>query len=123
DERQRRVAVLDASAPQDIILGPGRKSVPDPAGLARKDMTEAQGDLLMRLIDEYIGNMRSDVARVQREKIEKAGEGLIRFAWAGGARVGQGHYYRIQGPTFVIEYDNTQNGANHVHSVWRGLQD
>jgi len=45
----------------------------------------------------------------------------VRFGWAGGTRVGEGHYYRIQGPTFVIEYDNTQNGANHVHSVWRDL--
>ena len=45
----------------------------------------------------------------------------MRFAWAGPAEVGAPHYYRIQGPTFVIEYNNTQNNANHVHSVWRSL--
>jgi hypothetical protein len=123
DEGQRRAAVMAVSAPSDIILGPGRKSVPDPAGLAYADMSEAQRAILMELVGEYLGNMRADVARAQREKIEKAGLGTIRFAWAGGVRVGEGHYYRIQGPTFVIEYDNTQNHANHVHSVWRDLED
>ncbi len=123
DEKQRRIAVFDVSAPEDIILGPGRKAVPDPVGLAHADMSDAQRAVLMRLIDEYLGNMREEVARAQREKVEKAGLAKIRFAWAGGTRVGQGHYYRIQGPTFVIEYDNTQNGANHVHSVWRDLED
>jgi hypothetical protein len=86
-------------------------------------MTEAQRAILMRLIDEYLGNMRAEVAAAQRAKIEKAGLDAIRFGWAGGTRVGEGHYYRVQGPTFLIEYDNTQNGANHVHSVWRDLED
>ena len=51
-----------------------------------------------------------------------AGIEKVRFAWAGGLERGQPHYYRIQGPTFLVEYDNTQNNANHVHSVWRDLQ-
>lgn len=123
DERQRRIAVIDASAPSNIILGPGRKAVPDPAGLAYADMSETQRAILMRLIEEYVGNVRAELARGQLEKIETAGLAAIRFAWAGATRVGQGHYYRIQGPSFVIEYDDTQDGANHVHSVWRDLQD
>jgi hypothetical protein len=123
DRTQRAKAIIATSAPSDIILGPDRQSVPEPAGLAYGEMSERQRQILMRLIDEYIGNMREEVARAQREKVEKSGVASIRFAWAGGTRVGEGHYYRIQGPTFVIEYDNTQNGANHVHSVWRDLED
>ncbi|MGE5413329.1 MAG: DUF3500 domain-containing protein [Syntrophomonadaceae bacterium] len=123
DEGQRKTAIFDVAAPSDIILSPGRKAVPDPAGLSYAEMSAEERATLMRLVDEYLGNMRADVARAQREKIEKAGLDAIRFGWAGGTRVGEGHYYRIQGPTFVIEYDNTQNGANHVHSVWRDLQD
>jgi len=123
DDGQRRMAVIATSAPSDIILGPGRRSVPEPAGLAYADMSASERATLMDLVGEYLGNMRADVAGAQRGKIENAGLDEIRFAWAGGARVGEGHYYRVQGPTFIIEYDNTQNHANHVHSVWRDLQD
>ncbi len=123
DARQRRSAVISTTAPSDIILRPGRQSVPAPEGLPAGEMTAGQKAALGKLLDEYLGNMREDVARAQREKIEKAGADAIRFAWAGGDRPGQGHYYRLQGPTFLIEYDNTQDGANHVHSVFRDLQD
>ena len=124
DAAQRKKAIFDdVAAPSDIILSPGRKTVPDPAGLTYAEMSEAQRAILMRLVDAYVGNLRADVADAQRAKIEKAGLEAVRFGWAGGTRVGEGHYYRIQGPTFVIEYDNTQNGANHVHSVYRDLQD
>jgi hypothetical protein len=121
DPAQRGRAVIATDAPADIILGPGRKSVPDPAGLTHAEMSAPQRDILMRLIGEYLGDLRADVAGREREKIERAGFDRIRFAWAGGARAGEGHYYRVQGPTFLIEYDNTQNGANHVHSVFRDL--
>jgi Protein of unknown function (DUF3500) len=123
DDGQRRKALIATSAPADIILGPGRKSVPEPAGVRWAELSETQRGILMRLIDEYVGNAREDVARAERGKIEKAGLAEIRFAWAGSLRVGEKHYYRIQGPTFVIEYDNTQNDANHVHSVFRDLDD
>jgi hypothetical protein len=59
------------------------------------------------------------VAADELAKIEKSGIGGVHFAWAGGLERGQPHYYRVQGSTFVLEYDNTQNDANHVHSVWR----
>ena len=122
DARQRRLAVISPSAPADILLRPGRQSVPGAEGLPAAEMTPGQRAALEALLDEYLGNMRDDVARGQRERIEKAGIDAIRFAWAGGDRPGQGHYYRLQGPTFLIEYDNTQDGANHVHSVFRDLQ-
>ena len=86
-------------------------------------MSEAQRKILAELVAVYTGNLAEPVARAQADKIERAGIDGIRFAWAGGTAAGQGHYYRVQGPTFVIEYDNTQNGANHVHSVFRDLDD
>jgi Protein of unknown function (DUF3500) len=118
----QRTAILAGSAPSDILLGPGRKDVPDPAGVAHSEMPPASRTLLERLVGEYVGNLRDAFAREQREKIEKAGWGNVRFAWAGGRNPGEGHYYRVQGPTFLIEYDNTQGGANHVHSVYRDLE-
>jgi hypothetical protein len=121
DAPQRAKAILSGSAPGDILFGPGRKSVPDPAGLAHAEMSREARAILERLVDEYLGNLREDMARAEREKIAKAGWGNVRFAWAGGMKPGEGHYYRIQGPGFLIEYDNTQDGANHVHSVFRDL--
>ncbi|PYI81607.1 MAG: hypothetical protein DME26_19685, partial [Verrucomicrobia bacterium] len=61
----------------------------------------------------------ADVADTDLNKIEKAGFDKIYFGWAGGLERGDGHYYRVQGPTFLLEYDNTQNNANHIHAVWR----
>jgi hypothetical protein len=43
----------------------------------------------------------------------------IRFGWAGSTKAGKPHYYRIQGKSFLVEFDNVQNGANHIHTVWR----
>jgi hypothetical protein len=123
DPQQRGIAILPAAAPSDIILGVRRGRVPEPAGIAYVELSGAQRRILMDLIGVYLGNLREDVAAVQRGKIEKAGLDRVRFAWAGGTAAGEGHYYRIQGPTFVIEYDNTQDHANHVHSVYRDLED
>ena len=75
--------------------------------------------MLMRLIQTYVQRTRPDVAEVDLAKIKKAGVEKIYFAWAGSAEPGQAHYYRVQGPTFLMEYDNTQNDANHIHAVWR----
>ena len=122
DAAQRKVAIIATSAPGDIILRPSRKSVPDPEGLPASQMTDAQRKLLMELIAVYTGNLREDLARAQTEKIEKAGTDAIRFAWAGETRPGGVFYYRVQGPTFVLEYDVTQSDADHVHSVYRDLE-
>jgi hypothetical protein len=73
----------------------------------------------MRLIDVYVGYMPADLAAERRARFEKADAGKITFAWAGEADKGKKHYYRVQGPTFLIEYDNSQNDGNHIHSVWR----
>ena len=71
---------------------------------------------LLALLDEMFTTYRPEVASVYRQSLDLD---ALKFAWIGGLRKGEPHYYRIQGPTFVIEYDNTQNGANHIHTVWR----
>ena len=122
DAAQKKTAIVAASAPGDIILRPSRKAVPDPEGIPVSQMSDAQKKLLMELIAVYTGNLREDQARAQMEKIEKAGAASIRFAWAGDTRPGGVFYYRVQGPTFVLEYDVTQSDADHVHSVYRDLE-
>jgi hypothetical protein len=120
DEKQRSQAVLSASAPADILSGHSHKADPiSPAGLQVNRLQEKQADILMELVNEYARNMAPSIAAVRTGKLRSAGFGNLYFAWAGGFERGQPHYYRIQGPTFLIEYDNTQNNANHIHSVWR----
>ncbi len=119
DEPRRAKAIINVAAPADVIWGPGRKeSLGEPVGLAASEMTEPQHALLLRLIEEYAGNLEHQLEQEQMDRIRAAGIEKIRFAWAGGLEPGQGHYYRIHGPTFTIEYDNTQNDANHVHTIW-----
>ena len=124
DEDQRKVALLDVKAPSDVILGPTRKAdfLAAPKGLAVGSMTGEQSAIFATLLDEYVLNLRKGLAESTLREIRAAGLEQIRFAWAGGGEPGQGHYYRLHGPTFVIEYDNTQNEANHVHTVWRDLK-
>ena len=76
-------------------------------------------DMLMAAITTYTSSMASDIASERLAQLKEAGIEKITFAWAGEYELGKKHYYRIQGPTFLIEYDNTQNDGNHVHSVWR----
>ena len=91
-------------------------------GLKASAMTPAQRDLLMKVIDAYAGLMDDRVAADRLAKIKAAGIENVAFAWAGPVERGQKHYYRVQGPTFLIEFDNTQNDGNHVHSIWRDFK-
>jgi hypothetical protein len=88
-------------------------------GLAAADMTASQRATLMKIIDAYANVMPADVAADRLSKIKAAGIEKIKFAWQGSTEKGQRHHYQIQGPTFLIEHNNTQNNGNHVHSVWR----
>jgi len=113
-------AIIDAKAPDDILTSNARKAqLGDPRGVTLADMPEASRAKALQLLREYVGRLRDDVATAELEKIEKAGTQNIRFAWAGSVAKGQRHYYRLVGPTFLLEYDNTQNDANHIHAVWR----
>ncbi|HZJ53002.1 MAG TPA: DUF3500 domain-containing protein [Myxococcaceae bacterium] len=121
DVGQRKLAILSSSAPADILNGPGRK-LTSPEGIGYGQLGELQQALLVRLIKVYLDRYRPDVAAEEWARIERAGLENIRFAWAGGLEPRQGHYYRTQGRSFILEYDNTQNDANHVHTVWRDAE-
>jgi hypothetical protein len=90
-----------------------------PHGLAVSGMTVEQREILMKLVREHIGRIRKELADQDLARIDRAGTDKIYFEWDGGLEPGEPHHYLIQGPTFVIEYDNTQDGANHVHCVYR----
>jgi hypothetical protein len=117
DEAQRKKAVIMEQAPKEILNVPGRNDS-KPEGIPWADLTEPQREILTKLVREYLFRHRPDVAETEFAKVmEKTG--TLYFAWAGGLDRGEPHYYRVQGGGFVLEYDNVQNGANHVHSVWR----
>jgi len=90
-----------------------------PSGLAAAAMTPGQREILKMLIAEYVQRMPDELAEIEMKKIEALGIDKVHFAWAGKLERNRGHYYRLQGPRFLVEYDNVQNDANHVHSVWR----
>ncbi|HXW07153.1 MAG TPA: DUF3500 domain-containing protein [Vicinamibacterales bacterium] len=120
DEKQVAAATINATAPNDIVTGTTVKIDPlTPPGLAAGAMTASQRELLMKVVESYTAQMAGDVAAIRLAAIRQAGVEKIAFAWAGPTEPGKQHYYRVQGPTFLIEYDNTQNNGNHVHSVWR----
>jgi hypothetical protein len=117
---QRAQAIVSAAAPPDIFSGHQRKAAMlEERGVQFRDLAAEQRGLLLAIIDEYAGAQPRAVAEARLARLRDAGLDRIRFAWMGGLLQGEPHYYRLQGPTFLIEYDNTQNDANHVHAVWR----
>jgi hypothetical protein len=120
DSTQRTVAIIAAAAPRDIVTMNSNDIDPlSPAGIAVDRLNARQSAMLVRLLDEYLSRMAADLAAERRARLERTDFGKVTFAWAGSIVAGQPHYYRVQGPTFLIEFDNTQNNANHIHSVWR----
>ena len=120
DAAQREKTIVSADAPGDMITMATVKIDPlSPSGILAAALNANQRALLMKVVDIYTGYMASDIGAERVARYKKAGEDRIAFAWAGPLERGRKHYYRIQGPTFLIEYDNTQNDANHIHSVWR----
>jgi len=120
DEGQKKVAVVDQKAYKDIFTMASRKAALEgqPSGLDAAKLNSKQFAMLMALLGEYANNVPEQMAQAREEQIKKVGKNM-HFAWAGSLDRGGPHYYRVQTPTFLIEYDNTQNDANHVHSVWR----
>lgn len=106
----------------EIVSGNDQKAESlEPKGIAYTALTEEQKKILLQLLDVYVKNYQFGFASKLMEKIKTAGIENLSFAWAGSLQPGAGHYYRIQGPMLLIEYDNTQNNANHVHTVVRDL--
>ncbi|MEX1169817.1 MAG: DUF3500 domain-containing protein [Chloroflexota bacterium] len=120
---QRELAVVDPVAPPDILSGNGRRAdLRDvPTGIRHDQLEPAQQAGLEGLIRHYVERAHPDIATAEWDRIRGAGLESVTFAWAGPDTTGRGHYYAIRGPSLLIEYDNTQNRANHIHSVWRDL--
>ena len=123
DGEQRRQAIISAEAPDDILTrnSPYVRGQVRAEGLAAADMNEAQRHRLRALVEVYVQRLPAPLAAAEIGNLDEAGFGTTHFAWAGGRERGQGHYYRVQGADFLAEYDNTQNDANHIHTVWRNL--
>jgi len=122
-EKQQSKAIFSDTAPKEIISGNQRK-VQDIAqkGIAFAELTDKQKKLFSQLLEVYIGKYIFEFSESFRAKIVAAGYDKLHFAWAGAKQKGLAHYYRIHGPMLLIEYDNIQNNANHVHTVIRDLE-
>lgn len=123
NEHQLSKAKIMDEAPWDIVTGTDREVLLEQiTGLPASDMSELQRKLLWQIVEEYANNLKPETARVQLQRINAAGIDSLHFGWAGGLKRGEPHYYRIHGPTVLFEYDNVQNDANHIHTVWRDIE-
>jgi len=121
-EEQRRTAIIAERSFGDIVASPGReRDLAQPSGLALSAMDGTARNLVEALIDRFVGTLAPDLATAQKQRVIEQELGRFRFAWAGPLAPGQAHYFRLHGPVTLIEHDNTQNNANHIHSVWRDL--
>ena len=103
----------------DIVSGPGRETaLQSREGISLSRFNEAQRTGVFRILELFAGTMREEIASAALTKVRETGVDQLHFAWAGSPARGSPHYFRIHGPASLVEYDNTQNRANHVHSVW-----
>ena len=122
DATQRQAAIIDPKSPNDILTTNTREAATQAdRGVAGSQLSAAQKATLLKLIEAHAGAQSEAIGR---DRMARAKESLntVKFAWMGGTEKGEGHYYRIQGPSFLIEFDNTQNNANHIHQVWRDFK-
>ncbi len=124
----KKIAIVDPVAPKDILSFNSRKASLDvvnkdgkPVGLLVSKLNPKQRAAFDELVRVYATNFPESVAMERLAKVKAAGAQLW-FAWAGTEERGGPHYYRIQALKFLIEYDNTQNNANHIHAVWRDFE-
>ena len=122
-EEQRAKAVIHDKAPWDILMyNATRAAVHDGEGLSGSEMTGEQQELLLALVTEYVNQVRPEVAKERLDAIKNTGVENFNIVWAGATDRSRDHYYRIHGGSFIVEFDNVQNGANHIHSVWRDVE-
>ena len=123
NESQKQQMWISDKAPDDIRGAAAPQAVVDKAvGLRYADMSPDQQKMFRELLGEYLSVMPAQVVRDRMQAIEKAGMADVRMGWWGESEVNRRHHYVIQGQTFIIEYNNTQNDANHVHSIFRSLE-
>ena len=120
DANQSARAVLNVEVPRDIYTAAEQEIGPlDNSGISYWDLNSQQKLALMTIIEELASTQAAAIAEERLRTIQEEGLDNIKFAWIGSTEKDDAHYYRVQGPSFLIEYDNTQNNANHVHLVWR----
>ena len=123
DSSQKSTAIIYPEAPYDILTYNSSKvSLPKEEGLKASKMNKTQKMILKKLLEEYVNQVPSELAITKMAKLDDYGINNLFFAWGGGETLGQKHYYRIHGGNFVVEFDNNQNDANHIHSVWRDIE-
>ena len=120
-EQRKKVIFSETALPEIVMTNKRKAQLIKPVGLSYREMDALQQKIFLRLLEVYVRNYQFDFSNRLMEKITKAGIENLSFAWAGGLIAGIGSYYRIQGPMLLIEYDNTQNNANHVHTAVRDL--
>lgn len=120
DASQLRQAILNTQVPSDIYTAAEKEvTALEHQGIAFSDLNSQQKRNLILLIEELTSTQPTVIAEARMATIRDEGMDNIKFAWIGSTERGDPHYYRVQGPGFLIEYDNTQNNANHIHLVWR----
>ena len=123
DQGQSSKATIYGEAPYDILTyNASRVSLPPEEGLPASKMNDTQKDILRNLVNVYVNQVRTDMAQEKLQRLEEEGFDGLHWAWGGPVEEGKAHYYRIHGGNFVVEFDNRQNGANHIHSVWRDVE-
>jgi hypothetical protein len=120
---QRGIAIVDKTAYGDILTTNSRKAAlsGQPNGLPSAKMTAAQKQMLDDLVSEYADDFPPEIASARMAQFHRLAD-MAFFAWSGGTAHNDKHYYRIQTPEFLIEYDKTQDDGNHIHSVWRDFK-
>lgn len=123
DARRQGLAVFRREALNQHVTWNQVKVEPlEAVGLPASELSPAQEKLVVELIQSYLGSLPTPVAAAQFERITKAGLEKVRFGWAGSLEARRPYYWRLQGPTFLLEHDNSRNGATHIHSVWRDFE-
>ena len=123
DKGQTSKATIYSEAPYDILTyNASRVSLPPEEGLPASKMNDTQKDILRNLVNVYVNQVRTDMAQEKLQRLEDEGFDGLHWAWGGPLEQGKEHYYRVHGGNFVVEFDNRQNGANHIHSVWRDVE-
>ena len=117
---QQAKAVLQVEVPRDIFTAAQQEISPlENSGISYSELDSQQKRTLLSLVEELASMQPEAIAQLRMDSIRSAGLDGIKFTWIGGMERGDPHYYRLQGSNFLIEYDNTQNNANHIHLVWR----
>jgi hypothetical protein len=123
DGRLRRRVVFSSESLTDHVTQNAVRVRPlDPLGVLARDLPSSAQRRVLEIVRTYAANHPAAEARRALDRVERAGMARIRFGWAGSLRPGQPHYYRLQGPTFLLEFDNSRNSGTHIHSVWRDFE-